>query len=142
MDLNYRLQPIQGEIVIVEDDVLLRDLMLEILVDVGAQCVAFASADDALVHLLQSERQCALVVTDHGLPGQIQGVELAFLVRNKWPAIPVIITSGWSDAFIGLPESTRFLPKPWTIEHLVVAVASLLQPDAEGSVKPVLSDSD
>ncbi|MGF6287026.1 response regulator [Pseudomonas silensiensis] len=128
MDVNFRLQPIDGEIVIVEDDALLRDLMREILVDVGAQCVAFATADDALIHLLQSGTQCALIIADHGLPGQVQGAELAELVHSRWPKMPIVITSGWTETFIGLPESTNFLPKPWTLEGLVMAVAELLQP--------------
>jgi len=128
MDVNFRLQPIDGEIVIVEDDVILRDLMREILQDVGAQCVAFATADDALIHLLQSGTRCALIVADHGLPGQVQGAELVGLVREKWPEIPVVVTSGWTQAFIGLPTGTNFLAKPWTLEQLVTAVADLLQP--------------
>lgn len=128
MEVNFRLQPVDGEIVIVEDDDLLRDLMQIILEDVGARCVAFATADDALFHLLQSGSQCALIITDHGLPGQVQGAELAELVRGRWPEKPIIITSGWTSTFIGLPESTTFLPKPWTLESLVMAVADLLQP--------------
>jgi len=38
--------------------------------------------------------RCALIIADHGLPRQIQGAELAELVRGRWPEIPVVITSG------------------------------------------------
>jgi DNA-binding response OmpR family regulator len=128
MDVNFRLQPIDGHIVVVEDDPLLRDLMREILTDVGAQCVAFGTGDDALIYLLESGTKCALIIADHGLPGQVQGAELAELAQGKWPEIQVIITSGWTDKFIGLPANTTFLPKPWSVEGLVTAVADLLQP--------------
>ncbi|VVO61023.1 response regulator [Pseudomonas fluorescens] len=143
MDVNFRLQPIDGEIVIVEDDALLRDLMREILVDVCAQCVAFGTADDALIYLLQSSTRCALIIADHGLPGQVQGAELAELVRDRWPEIPIVITSGWTNTFIGLPSSTNFLPKPWTLEGLVMAVADLLEsgvPDTKIPTLPRISD--
>ncbi|WP_371929120.1 response regulator [Pseudomonas sp. AU8050] len=135
MDVNFRLQPIDGEIVVVEDDPLLRDLMQEILVDVGAQCVAFSSGDDALIYLLQSVTKCALIIADHGLPGQVQGAELAELVRGRWPELPIVITSGWTDTFIGLPGGANFLPKPWTLEGLVTTVAELLQPGVPVSKK-------
>ena len=135
MDVNFRLQPIDGEIVVVEDDPLLRDLMQEILVEVGAECVAFSTADDALVHMLTSETRCALIIADHGLPGSMQGAELAELVRGRWPEIPIVITSGWTDTFIGLPSATNFLPKPWTLEGFVTAVAELLQPGVPLSKK-------
>ena len=127
MDVNFRLPPIDGEIVVIEDDPVLLSLMLEILVEVGARCVAFGTADDALIHMLTSDTRCALIIVDHGLPGQIQGAELAALVHGRWPEIPAIITSGWSDTFIGLPATTNFLAKPWTLEGLVMAVANTLQ---------------
>ncbi|KII33497.1 response regulator [Pseudomonas fluorescens] len=128
MDVNFRLLPTNGDIVIVEDEPLLRDLMEEILSEVGAACVAFSTADDALIHLLASDTRCALIIADHGLPGQVQGAELAELARDRWPDTPVIITSGWTDTFIGLPPATNFLAKPWSLEDLVMAVANLLQP--------------
>lgn len=128
MDVNFQLQPIDGHIVVVEDDPLLRDLMREILTDVGAQCVAFGTGDDALIHLLESGTKCALIIADHGLPGQVQGAELAALAQGKWPEIQAIITSGWTDKFIGLPANMAFLSKPWSVEQLVTTVAELLQP--------------
>lgn len=136
MDVNFRLQPIDGEIVIVEDDSLLRELMRDILEDVGAQCIAFVTADDALIHLLQTGTKCALIIADHGLPGQVQGAELAALVQDKWPGTHVIVTSGWTDRFIGLPANTSFLLKPWSLEELVTAIADLLQPGVPMSRSP------
>ncbi|WP_219094946.1 response regulator [Pseudomonas sp. UMAB-40] len=135
MDVNFRLQPIDGAIIVVEDDPLLRHLMQEILTEVGGHCIAFGTGDDALIYMLQSGTQCALIIADHGLPGQVQGAELAELVRGKWPKIPIVITSGWTDSFIGLPENSNFLPKPWTLEGLVTAVAEALQPGVPVSEK-------
>lgn len=120
--------PIDGEIIVVEDEVTLCELTADILSEIGAKCVAFTNADDALVYLLQSHAKCALVIVDHGLPGQIQGAELVDMIGVKWPAIPAIITSGWTAEFLNLPADTRFLQKPWSIEGLVTTVAELLQP--------------
>ncbi|TPG83402.1 response regulator [Pseudomonas mandelii] len=136
MDVNFRLPPINGEIVIVEDESLLRELMRETLSEVGAECVAFSNADDALIHMLASDTRCALIIAAHGLPGQIQGAELAELVRGRWPEMPVVITSGWTDTFIGLPATTQFLAKPWSLEGLVMTVANLLQPGVPSTDTP------
>ena len=138
MDLKFRLQPIDGEIIVVEDDPLLLSLMCEILTEVGARCVAFGTADDALVYLLGSGTKCLLVIADHGLPGQLQGAEFVSMVQNRWPEIAAIVTSGWTDHFIGLPPNTCFLPKPWPVGGLVKAVAELLQPGVPISEKPPL----
>lgn len=135
MEVNFQLQPINGEIIVVEDDTLLREIMREILADVGAQCVAFGTADEALVYMLGSGTKCSLVVADHGLPGQLQGAEFVSMVHSRWPEIPAIVTSGWTDHFIGLPPNTCFLPKPWPVDGLVKAVAELLQPGVPVSEK-------
>lgn len=136
MEVNFQLQPIDGEIIVVEDDPLLREIMAEILADVGAHCVAFPNAEDALVYMLGSGTKCSLVIADHGLPGQLQGAEFVSMVHSRWAEIPAIVTSGWTDHFIGLPPNTRFLPKPWPVDGLVKAVAELLQPGVPVNEKP------
>lgn len=120
--------PISGEIVIVEDDPVLRPLMAHILGDVRAKCVAFSSADDALMHVLGSHCNCGLLIADHGVPGQIQGTELARMFRAKWPKTPVIITSGYELDVATLPSDVAYLQKPWTIDSLMKTIADLVQP--------------
>ncbi|MNI89746.1 hypothetical protein D3C73_1471880 [compost metagenome] len=71
---------------------------------------------------------CALVIADHGLPGQLQGTEFIEMIKVKWPAAATILTSGHSLDPSVVPSSTTYLGKPWTLDDLVMAVASLLQP--------------
>lgn len=120
--------PVSGDVVIVEDDPVLRALMEDILEGIRARCVAFESADDALMHVLGSHGQCGLLITDHGVPGQIDGTELSHMFRAKWPNIPVIITSGYELDIGTLPEGVSYLQKPWTIDSLIQTVGNLLQP--------------
>jgi DNA-binding NtrC family response regulator len=122
------LLPIQGEIIVVEDDPTLRELMLDIVEEVGAKASAFETADDALTYLLQSHGECRLVIADHGVPGQIQGTEFIEMVRGKWPSIAAILTSGYLIDPASVPPSTIYLHKPWSLDDLIVAIASLLQP--------------
>lgn len=124
------LLPIQGEIIVVEDDPLLRELMIKIIQEVGAKTLAFETADDALTYLLQSNGECRLVIADHGVPGQIQGTELIEMIRRKWPSIAAILTSGYLIDPEKIPHSTIYLHKPWTLDDLINAIAFLLQPDS------------
>lgn len=127
--VNWRgILPVNGDVVIVEDDPVLRPLMTDILQGLRANCVSFETADDALMHLLESRGDCALLIADHGVPGQIQGTELATMVRDKWPTVPVIITSGYVLNPEDLPEGVVYLQKPWDIDVLIETIGELLQP--------------
>lgn len=131
MNVNWEgILPIQGEVVVVEDDPTLRSLMVDIVAEIGAKALAFETADDALTHLLQAHEQCRLVIADHGVPGQIQGIEFIEMVRSRWPTIAAILTSGYLLDPETVPASTIYLHKPWSLDDLVIAVASLLQPDS------------
>jgi YesN/AraC family two-component response regulator len=54
------------------------------------------------------------MVTDVRMPGDLDGIDLANLVRKSWPGIRVLVTSGFHDGRLAdLDEAVRFLPKPW-----------------------------
>lgn len=129
VNVNWEgLLPIEGEIVIVEDDPTLRELMIEIVMEIGADAKAFGTADDALTYLLQAHDECRMVIADHGVPGQVQGTEFIEMVRGRWPTISAILTSGYLIAPESIPRSTIYLHKPWSLEDMVIAIAALLQP--------------
>lgn len=76
----------EGTVIVVEDDPILRSLMTDILAELGATVTSFKTADDALTYLLQSQGQCPLVIVDQALPGQIQGVEFIFeMIQHRRP---------------------------------------------------------
>lgn len=125
VDVNYKLSPINGKVIVIEDEEMLRTLMTDILEEVGAECEGFSNADDALMHLLESHAQFALVIADHGLPGSVQGAELVEMIRSKWPSISAIITSGWAESYVKMPPGIKFLGKPWSIDTLVKAVSEV-----------------
>ncbi|WP_439878837.1 response regulator [Pseudomonas prosekii] len=102
--------------------------MTDILSGIGTEPCAFATADDALTYLLEAHCHCPLVVVDQGLPGQIQGVEFIAMVKGKWPGVASILTSGYVIEDAMIPSSTIYLHKPWALDDLVLAVATLLQP--------------
>lgn len=129
MNVNWEgLLPIQGEIIVVEDDPTLRMLMVDIVSEIGATVRQFDSADDALTYLLQAHQKCRMVIADHGVPGQIQGTEFIAMVKSRWPSIEAILTSGYALDLATVPSATIYLHKPWSLDELIIAVAALLQP--------------
>lgn len=130
MKLNWAgLLPFAGNVIVIEDDSTLRMLMTDILKEIGAQSLAFESADEALTYLLESQSPCPLVVVDHALPGQIQGAEFIEMVREKWPSTGAILMSGYLLEAATIPHFARYLQKPWSLDEFVVAVAQVLQPE-------------
>jgi hypothetical protein len=53
------------------------------------------------------------------MPGSMDGIKMAALVRNKWPWIELIMTSGRYVRDIDIPERSVFLPKPYDSETLL-----------------------
>lgn len=137
---NHGYAAIAGKVVIVEDDALMQRILVEMFSDLGGECAAFLTADDALIDMMQSKIKCELLVTDYTLPGQLNGRELAIMVRQRWPGVPVIVTTGYG-AEIGneLPVGVAFLQKPWSMDVMVRTASQLIsnlagfrQPDNKG----------
>ncbi|HAC69676.1 MAG TPA: response regulator [Pseudomonas sp.] len=111
-------------VVVIEDNGLLAELLGSHLEErLQWACTRFDNADDALVHLLQQQDAPALVITDHLMPGQLRGGELAQMLLQRWPELPMVITSGYGyEITTALPPQVIFLQKPWTLDEVDSAV--------------------
>lgn len=115
--------PIRRTGLVVEDDAILRELMVEILADVGMDSMECESAEAALALMLIHGREIVVVLTDVQLPGLMDGVDFAREVKLRWPSLPVVLTSGYSpQRLVELPSNCVFLPKPWRGEDIVALV--------------------
>jgi two-component system, response regulator PdtaR len=106
-------------ILVVEDELLLRLMAVEIVEDAGFEALAAATADEALSILELRADDVRLVFTDVQMPGSMDGLRLAHTVRDRWPPVELIITSG--RCLIGandLPDRGRFIPKPYDVYAL------------------------
>ena len=56
------------KVLVVEDDKTLRNLIFDVIIELGAECLAFDNADDALITLLEHHGSCSLLIADHGVP--------------------------------------------------------------------------
>jgi CheY-like chemotaxis protein len=100
-------------VLIVEDEPLVRIGAVNIIEDAGFEVIEAASADEA-IGILECRSDVRVVFTDIHMPGSMDGLKLAHAVRNRWPPIRIIVTSGRElIAEQDLPEGGRFVAKPY-----------------------------
>ena len=97
---------------VVEDDVLQRELAVVLLEECEMGVIECESAEGALRVLAKMGDCVSMIVTDVKLAGKIDGVELAHFAAQCYPDIHVIVTSGLALRK-SLPEGATFMPKPW-----------------------------
>ncbi len=112
---------------IIDDDRSIRWVLEKSLTRAGIDFKSFASADDALLELKRGVPQ--VVVSDIKMPGS-SGLDFLQLLHEKYPLIPVIIMTAYSDldsavsAFQG--GAFEYLPKPFDINHAVELIVRAL----------------
>jgi CheY-like chemotaxis protein len=117
-------------VLVVEDDVLVRMHGVDILEDAGFTVLEAETADEAIT-LLQGQEDVHLLFSDIDMPGSMNGLELAQLVRDRWPKVRLLLTSGHHHiAGDALPEHGRFVRKPWTRERLIATIQATLDAGA------------
>ena len=114
-------------ILLTDDQFIVRMDTADILAQAGFSVVAAADADEAL-SILQTRTDVDVVVTDVRMPGQMDGCNLAGVVRERWPAIGIVINSGKGrPPDDRMPDGVPFLPRPLSAEQLLRAVRRVLR---------------
>jgi CheY-like chemotaxis protein len=112
-------------ILIVEDEPLVREVSVSELQEPGYDVLEAPTALEALA-ILNSGLAIALVFIDVNMPGNLDGLQLAAQVRERWPQVRLIVTSGGCQ--VG-PEQVRppgrFIPKPYLLAAVIDAVREL-----------------
>jgi CheY-like chemotaxis protein len=119
-------KPVNSVVLIVEDETILRMNMAEIIEEAGFDAIEASNADEA-VAILESRKDIRIVFTDINMPGSMDGLKLAQAVRNRWPPIELILTSGKRE--LGerdIPARGRFLAKPYNPDDVVAAVRGFI----------------
>ena len=97
---------------IAEDDLITRMDAVDVFDDAGFDVLEASSADEALA-ILEARSDVLLLLTDVEMPGEIDGLELANTVHEKWPSIDIVVCSGRFKPSDGdLPKPVLFLGKP------------------------------
>jgi two-component system, response regulator PdtaR len=113
-------------ILIVEDDPFVRMLAVEFVNDAGFKTLEAGDADQAIA-ILESCSEIAVLFTDIRMPGSMDGLKLAIVVSNRWPAIQILVASGHLHLRqADLPPKGRFLGKPYDAAAMIAELHSLV----------------
>jgi CheY-like chemotaxis protein len=118
-----------GVVLIVEDEPVVRMVIFDALSDLGYTVL---EADDGRAGLLiaQTGVRIDLLLTDVGLPGGINGRQLADAVRQSRPCLKVLFVTGYAEAATvdggQLETGMEVMTKPFTVEALVAKVQGMI----------------
>jgi CheY-like chemotaxis protein len=112
-------------VLVVEDEPFTRTHAVVIVEKAGYNVVEACNADEAIA-ILETREDIRIVVTDIEMPGSMDGIKLARAIRNRWPPIELIVTSGRYRVHADeLPARAKFMPKPYAPDVLVTAIRTL-----------------
>jgi DNA-binding NtrC family response regulator len=116
-------------ILLVDDEPMVRSALADLLQGLGYRCIVAANAVDAVLIIEANLFTLDLLVTDIRMPGALDGVDLAAMVRQRQPEVAILLVTGHADgAAVKRAESLgyRLLEKPFRHHQLQAAVADEL----------------
>jgi PAS domain S-box-containing protein len=121
----------QGEtVLIVDDEPTIRMLVTDILEDLGYAAIEAGDSATGL-KVLQSDVRIDLLVTDVGLPGGMNGRQMADAARAHRPGLKVLFITGYAEnAFLGnesLSPGMAVLAKPFAMDHMAARIRSMIE---------------
>ncbi|MBV9564716.1 MAG: response regulator [Bradyrhizobium sp.] len=112
-------------VLVVEDDALIREIVVEALREEGFDVIQAADGDEALEWCRR--RFADVLVTDVRLPGTVDGWQIAERCREHHPDLPVIYATGFSPVAPRPVAGGVFLQKPFHPDEIVKAVRQVTE---------------
>jgi PAS domain S-box-containing protein len=114
-----------GRVLIVEDDTFVAELAADMLSELGFQSTIAHNAKEALERMAGGDKP-KLVFSDVVMPGGITGIELARKLRDRFPELPILLTTGYSEQ-VTASHGFPVLQKPYQLDALASALSDLLK---------------
>lgn len=110
-------------VLVVEDELFVRLMAVDAIEQAGYVAIEAEDAHQAL-EVLGNRDDIDVLFSDIKMPGTIDGLGLAAQVRQRWPSIPIILTSGHlCRGDFNMPPSVPFLQKPYRAGALIAELA-------------------
>ncbi|MDF2120116.1 response regulator [Roseiarcaceae bacterium H3SJ34-1] len=111
------------QLLVVEDDFILRFDLVMTLEDEGYPVLSTCNADAAIA--LLNEQDIRAVISDVRMPGSMDGIGLAHTVQARWPHVPVLLMSGHVRPE-EVPPSVHLFVKPISPRQLTTTIHRVL----------------
>lgn len=112
-------------ILVVEDEVLVRMVIADELRDAGYVVIEASNAQEALDLLRHGRVSVRLVFSDIRMPGHVDGLGLARIIRSEYPIIKIVLTSGHFTV-LGGTDHEEFIAKPYQAARVINHIKTLL----------------
>jgi signal transduction histidine kinase len=106
-----------GRILFVEDDALVREAVTRGLEEAGFEVLVAPDGERALA-MIEAGLDVDVAFSDIVMPGKISGIDLAGILRERRPGLPVVLATGYTDQRATVP-GVQVLAKPYEIGQLV-----------------------
>jgi PAS domain S-box-containing protein len=113
-------------VLIVDDSADVAEVTSSLFEHLGYKTLYCDSAEAAL-RLLADGTKIDLVFSDIVMPGMIDGVGLATEIRSRYPDLPVVLTTGYSDAAQSAPSNLKILRKPFDTDSLKTFIQDVVE---------------
>lgn len=112
-------------VLVVEDEPLILLDIVDFLTDQGFRVLEATNAAEALQEL-ENDASIRIIFTDVDMPGSIDGLKLAAAVRDRWPPIQIIVTSGHRKVSGDeLPKGSPFFSKPYSLPQIADTIRAM-----------------
>ena len=116
-------------VLVVDDEPSVRMLVMEVLGDLNYVAIEAHDGVSGL-KILQSDRRIDLLVTDVGLPGGINGRQVADAARGLRPDLRILFITGYADSAVlekgDLAKGMEVLTKPFALDVLAHRITSMI----------------
>ena len=113
-------------VLVVEDEALVRLDVISQIEDEGFTVIEAADAD-AAIRILETNPDVAILFTDIDMPGSMDGLKLSAAVRDRWPPVKIIVTSGHRHIRNeDLPVVGRFVGKPYDGQLVAASLREMM----------------
>jgi CheY-like chemotaxis protein len=113
-------------VIVVEDETLIRELIVEVLNSENFVVLEAGDAAEAIRLMSARASELSLMFTDVNMPGAMNGLQLAYYVHDRWPWIALLIASGKRRPLATeTPLLSRLISKPYSHALMVNHIKAL-----------------
>jgi two-component system, response regulator PdtaR len=115
-------------VLVVEDEPLVRMFLTDFLDEAGFKNFEAVNADEA-ISILQARPDVQAVLTDIEMPGSMNGLGLARVIRDRWPQVGIVATSGRAQPGADdVSDAVAFVSKPYLPDTIINVIRKMATP--------------
>jgi CheY-like chemotaxis protein len=118
---------LSARVLLVEDDFEVQNVTTELLEGIGCQVIKAADSRSALA-VLERDPAIQVIISDIVMPGGMSGFELGRIVRQRYPGLPIVLSTGYSQyAAQVVSEGFTLVEKPFRRSSLLTSIQAALR---------------